>query len=85
MRPAGRFVMSDLDQVGGLPVVLRELLDAGLVDGSAITVNGKTLAENVADAAAARRQGRAAGQRPAAAARAGSRCCAAAWRPTAPW
>jgi dihydroxy-acid dehydratase len=51
MRPAGQFVMSDLDQVGGIPVVLRELLDAGLVDGSAITVNGRTLAENVADAA----------------------------------
>jgi dihydroxy-acid dehydratase len=50
MRPAGRFVMSELDQVGGLPVVLRELLGAGLIDGSAIAVNGKTLAENVADA-----------------------------------
>jgi dihydroxy-acid dehydratase len=51
MRPAGRFVMSELDQVGGLPVVLRELLSAGLIDGDAITVNGRTLAENVADAA----------------------------------
>ena len=50
MRPAGRFVMSELDQVGGLPVVLRELLEAGLVDGDAIAVNGRTLAENVADA-----------------------------------
>jgi dihydroxy-acid dehydratase len=52
MRPAGRFVMSELDQVGGLPVVLHELLGAGLIDGDAITVNGKTLAENVALAAA---------------------------------
>jgi dihydroxy-acid dehydratase len=51
MRPAGRFVMSELDQVGGLPVVLRELLGAGLIDGSALAVNGKTLAENVAAAA----------------------------------
>src|SRR5215472_18248313 len=51
MRPAGRVVMSELDQVGGLPVVLRELLEAGLVDGDAIAVNGKTLAENVAMAA----------------------------------
>ncbi len=51
MRPAGRFVMSELDQVGGLPVVLRELLGAGLIDGSALAVNGKTLAENVAVAA----------------------------------
>ena len=52
MRPAGRFVMSELDQIGGLPVVLRELLSAGLIDGSAVGVNGKTLAENVADAPA---------------------------------
>ncbi len=51
MRPVGRFVMSELDQVGGLPVVLRELLGAGLVDGDAVAVNGRTLAENVADAA----------------------------------
>jgi dihydroxy-acid dehydratase len=50
MRPAGRFVMSELDQVGGLPVVLRELLEAGLIDGSTVAVNGRTLAENVAAA-----------------------------------
>ncbi|HUJ06296.1 MAG TPA: dihydroxy-acid dehydratase [Streptosporangiaceae bacterium] len=52
MRPAGRFVMSELDQIGGLPVVLHELLEAGLIDGDAVTVNGKTIAENVASAAA---------------------------------
>ncbi|HEX9065209.1 MAG TPA: dihydroxy-acid dehydratase [Streptosporangiaceae bacterium] len=51
MRPAGRFVMSDLDQIGGLPVVLKELLSAGLIDGSTVGLNGKTLAENVASAA----------------------------------
>ncbi len=51
MRPAGRFVMSELDQVGGLPVVLRELLEAGIIDGDVIAVNGRTLAENVAAAA----------------------------------
>jgi dihydroxy-acid dehydratase len=51
MRPAGRFVMSELDQVGGVPVVLRELLGAGLIDGDAMTLNGKTMAENLADAA----------------------------------
>src|SRR5262249_51322400 len=51
MRPVGRFVMSELDQIGGLPVVLRELLEADLVDGDAGTVNGHTLAENVARAA----------------------------------
>jgi dihydroxy-acid dehydratase len=50
MRPAGRFVMSELDQAGGLPVVLRELLAAELVDGAAVAVNGRTLAQNVADA-----------------------------------
>ena len=50
MRPAGRFVMSELDQVGGLPVVLRELLEAGLIDGSTVAVNGRTLAENVGTA-----------------------------------
>jgi dihydroxy-acid dehydratase len=47
MRPGGRFVMADLDRVGGLPVVLRELLAAGLVDGDALTVTGRTLAENL--------------------------------------
>jgi dihydroxy-acid dehydratase len=50
VRPAGLYVMSELDQVGGVPVILRELLSAGLVDGGAMTVNGKTLGENVADA-----------------------------------
>jgi len=50
MRPAGRFIMSELDQAGGLPVVLKELLSAGLVDGDARSVNGRTLAENVQDA-----------------------------------
>jgi dihydroxy-acid dehydratase len=50
MRPGGRFVMADLDRVGGLPVVLRELLEAGLVDGDALTVTGRTLAENLASA-----------------------------------
>ena len=50
MRPSGLYVMSELDQVGGVPVILRELLSAGLIDGDAITVNGKTLGENVADA-----------------------------------
>src|SRR5260370_15293441 len=52
MRPVGRFVMSELDQIGGLPGVLRELLSAGLIDGDAVAVNGRTLAENVASAAA---------------------------------
>jgi dihydroxy-acid dehydratase len=48
LRPAGRFVMADLDRVGGVPVVMRQLLEAGLLHGDAPSVNGKTLAENVA-------------------------------------
>jgi len=48
VRPAGRFVMQDLDRVGGVPVVMKELLDAGLLHGDCITVTGKTVAENLA-------------------------------------
>jgi dihydroxy-acid dehydratase len=51
VRPAGRFVMSDLDRIGGVPVVMKELLDAGLLHGDCITVTGKTLAENLAQVA----------------------------------
>jgi dihydroxy-acid dehydratase len=51
VRPAGRFVMSDLDRVGGVPVVLRELLDAGMLHGDCLTVTGTTLAENLAELA----------------------------------
>jgi dihydroxy-acid dehydratase len=50
VRPSGMYVMSELDQVGGVPVILRELLSAGLLDGDAMTVNSKTIAENVGDA-----------------------------------
>jgi dihydroxy-acid dehydratase len=49
VRPAGRFVMQDLDRVGGVPVVMKELLDAGLLHGDCITVTGRTIAENLAD------------------------------------
>jgi len=48
MRPHGRFHMSDLDRVGGVPLVMRALLDAGLVHGDALTVTGATVAENLA-------------------------------------
>ena len=50
VRPAGRFVMSDIDRVGGVPVVMRELLEAGHLHGDCLTVTGKTLAENLAAA-----------------------------------
>jgi dihydroxy-acid dehydratase len=48
VRPAGKFVMSDLDRVGGVPVVMKELLDAGLLHGDAMTVTGRTITENLA-------------------------------------
>ena len=44
----GRYHMVDLDQVGGVPVVMKELLEAGLVDGECLTVSGRTVAENLA-------------------------------------
>ena len=49
MKPGGQFHMSDLDRVGGVPVVLKMLLDAGLLYGDCLTVTGKTMAENLAD------------------------------------
>ena len=50
LRPAGRFVMADLDRVGGVPVVMKQLLEAGLMNPDAIGVNGKTIGENVRNA-----------------------------------
>ncbi|MEM3207110.1 MAG: dihydroxy-acid dehydratase, partial [Halobacteria archaeon] len=49
LRPGGRFVMLDLDRIGGVPVVLQKLLKAGLLHGDALTVTGKSLAENLRD------------------------------------
>jgi len=51
LKPFGRFVMTDVDTVGGIPVVMRALLDAGLLHGDCLTVTGKTMAENLADIA----------------------------------
>jgi len=48
MKPHGRFHMVDLDNIGGVPVVMRELLAAGLLHGDCLTVTGKTVAENLA-------------------------------------
>ncbi|HEV2891369.1 MAG TPA: dihydroxy-acid dehydratase, partial [Frankiaceae bacterium] len=47
VKPFGRYVMTDVDAVGGVPVVMRHLLDAGLIDGDALTVTGRTVAENL--------------------------------------
>jgi dihydroxy-acid dehydratase len=49
VKPFGRFVMTDIDRIGGVPVVLRALLDAGLLHGDTLTVTGKTMAENLAE------------------------------------
>jgi dihydroxy-acid dehydratase len=48
VKPFGRYVMNDLHKIGGIPVVLKALLDAGLIHGDALTVTGKTMAENLA-------------------------------------
>src|SRR5687767_286038 len=48
-KPSGKYVMADLDKIGGLPVVMKELLDAGLLHGDCLTITGKTVAENLAD------------------------------------
>lgn len=49
LRPSGKYVMYDLDKVGGVPHVMKKLLDAGLLHGDVLTVTGKTLAENLKD------------------------------------
>ncbi len=49
MKPHGLFHMTDLDKVGGVPMVMRMLLDEGLLHGDCLTVTGKTVAENLAD------------------------------------
>jgi dihydroxy-acid dehydratase len=49
LKPYGQFVMNDVDRHGGIPVVMKALLDAGLLHGDALTVTGKTVAENLAE------------------------------------
>ncbi|MEV0890018.1 dihydroxy-acid dehydratase [Promicromonospora sp. NPDC050262] len=51
LKPFGRYVMNDVDRIGGVPVVMKALLDAGLLHGDALTVTGRTMAENLADIA----------------------------------
>ncbi|OUE21513.1 Dihydroxy-acid dehydratase [Clavibacter michiganensis] len=47
LKPFGRFVMNDVDRVGGVPVVMKALLDAGLLNGDVMTVTGRTMRENL--------------------------------------
>jgi dihydroxy-acid dehydratase len=47
LKPFGRYVMNDVDRVGGIPVVMKALLDAGLMHGDVLTVTGRTMAENL--------------------------------------
>ena len=49
MKPGGKFHMSDLDRVGGVPVVMKHLLDNGMLHGDVLTCTGKTMAENLTD------------------------------------
>lgn len=49
VKPFGRYIMTDIDRIGGVPVVMKALLDAGLLHGEAMTCTGKTMAENLAD------------------------------------
>ncbi|WP_150957388.1 dihydroxy-acid dehydratase [Microbacterium testaceum] len=49
MKPFGQYVMNDVDRHGGIPVIMKAMLDEGLLHGDALTVTGKTLAENLAD------------------------------------
>ncbi|HEX6567986.1 MAG TPA: dihydroxy-acid dehydratase [Acidimicrobiales bacterium] len=47
-KPGGKYHMADVDRIGGIPVVMRHLLDAGLIHGDCLTVSGRTVAENLA-------------------------------------
>jgi dihydroxy-acid dehydratase len=49
VKPFGKYVMTDIDRIGGIPVVMKALLDAGLLHGDVLTCTGRTMAENLAD------------------------------------
>ncbi len=49
LKPGGRYVMKDLHDVGGVPVLMKALLDGGYLHGDCMTVTGKTVAENLRD------------------------------------
>jgi dihydroxy-acid dehydratase len=58
MKPHGKFHMSDLDRIGGVPVVMAHLLENGLLHGDVLTVSGKTMAENLAELGAPKPDGK---------------------------
>jgi len=49
LKPSGKYVMEDLHNAGGVPAVMKMMLEAGIIDGSCLTVTGKTIAENLAE------------------------------------
>jgi dihydroxy-acid dehydratase len=51
VKPFGQYVMTDVDAIGGVPVVMKALLEAGLLRGDCLTVTGRTIAENLRDIA----------------------------------
>jgi dihydroxy-acid dehydratase len=51
MKPSGTYVQEDLDRIGGIPALMKVLLEKGLIDGSCLTVTGRTVAENLKDVA----------------------------------
>jgi dihydroxy-acid dehydratase len=51
LKPYGKYVMNDVDKIGGIPVVMKALLDAGLLHGECLTVTGRTMAENLTELA----------------------------------
>ena len=87
LKPFGRYVMNDVDKVGGIPVVMRALLDAGLMHGDVLTVTGKTMAENLADLTPPDLDGDVLRSldRPIHTLRRASRSSPARWLPRAPW
>ena len=56
LKPFGRYVMNDVDRVGGVPVVMKALLDAGLLNGDCLTVTGRNGRESGGSGAAGRRR-----------------------------
>jgi dihydroxy-acid dehydratase len=63
-KPSGKYVMEDLHRYGGVPAVIKMLIEAGKIDGTQRTVTGKTLAENVADLPGLAEFGKGAGKQP---------------------